>query len=154
MHPSESFWSGIGTAVGGSPGWMVVSAILIIGVLFIVAKYIMPSRERVKMRRLDIDEKQAQNDSERIKANAMLAEQQRQTNVLIEGMSKSLDASTAHTDVLVAELHESRSRSHEMGGKVDRIDKTASHIDETTSHTAEQVDEMHRILMRRREVTD
>ena len=81
------------------------------------------------MRRLDIEQQRAQTDAERVRANAMLAEQQRQTNVLIDGMRQSLDASTAHTDVLVAELRGSRDRSHEMGERVERIDQTTSHTD-------------------------
>lgn len=129
MEPTSDFWGGVGTAVGASPGWMVVGALLVVSVAFIVAKYIVPSHERVRMRRLDIEQQQAQTDAERVRANAMLAEQQRQTNVLIDGMRQSLDASTAHTDVLVAELRGSRDRSHEMGERVERIDQTTSHTD-------------------------
>ena len=129
MQPSDSFWGGVGEGIGNSPGWMVVGTVLVIGVLFIIAKYIVPSHERVRMRKLDIEQQQAQTDSERVKANATLAEQQRQTNVLIAGMQQSLDASTAHTDVLVAELRGSRDRSKEMGGIVDRIDQTTQHTD-------------------------
>lgn len=129
MQPTDSFWGGVGESVGSSPGWMVVGTALVIGVLFIVAKYIVPSHEKVRMRRLDIEQQQAQTDAERVKANASLAEQQRQTNVLIDSMRQSLDASTAHTDVLVAELRGSRDRSKEMGGIVDRIDQTTKHTD-------------------------
>ena len=129
MEPTSDFWGGVGTAVGASPGWMVVGALLIASVTFIVAKYIVPSHEKVRMRRLDIEQQQAETDAERVRANAMLAEQQRQTNVLIDGMRQSLDASTAHTDVLVAELRGSRDRSHEMGERVERIDQTTSHTD-------------------------
>lgn len=129
MQPTDSFWGGVGESVGNSPGWIVVGALLVVSVAYIVAKYIVPSHERVRMRRLDIEQQQAQTDSERVKANAMLAEQQRQTNVLIDGMRQSLDASTAHTDVLVAELRGSRDRSKEMGGIVDRIDQTTHHTD-------------------------
>ena len=129
MEPTSDFWGGVGTAVGASPGWMVVGALLIAGVTFIVAKYIVPSHERVRMKRIEIEQRQAETDAERVKANAMLAEQQRQTNVLIDGMRQSLDASTAHTDVLVAELRGSRDRSHAMGERVERIDQTTSHTD-------------------------
>lgn len=40
MEPTSDFWGGVGTAVGTSPGWMVVGALLVIGALFVVAKYI------------------------------------------------------------------------------------------------------------------
>lgn len=129
MEPTEDFWGGVGQGIANSPGWMVVGALLVVGVLFIVAKYIVPSHEKVRMKRLEIEQQQATTDAERVKANALLAEQQRQTNVLIDGMRQSLDASTAHTDVLVAELRGSRDRSKEMGGTVGRIDTTTQHTD-------------------------
>jgi|GEM_PF-3241630 len=140
MQPSDGFWEGVGTSVGSSPGWMVIGALLIVGVLFIVARYIVPSHEKVRMKKLEIDQQRATTDAERVKANAMLAEQQRQTNVLIDGMRQSLDASTAHTDVLVAELRGSRDRSREMGDAVDIIQQT-------TSHTDSLVEDIHRHII-------
>lgn len=129
VQPSEGFWGGVGEAVGSSPGWMVVGAILVVAVAFIIARYVVPSRERVHMRELDIREREAQNDSERVKANAMLADAQRQTNVLVDSMRQSLDASSARTDVLVAEIRGSRDRSRSMGETLDRVDTTTSHTD-------------------------
>lgn len=140
MQPSDGFWEGVGASVGSSPGWMVIGALLIVGVLFIVARYIVPSHEKVRMKKLEIDQQRATTDAERVKANAMLAEQQRQTNVLIDGMRQSLDASTAHTDVLVAELRGSRDRSREMGDAVDIIQQT-------TSHTDSLVEDIHRHII-------
>lgn len=129
MQPTDDLWAGVGQGIASSPGWMVVGALLVVSVAYIVAKYVVPSHEKVRMRRLDIEQQRAQTDAERVRANAMIAEQQRQTNVLIDGMRQSLDASTAHTDVLVAELRGSRDRSHEMGERVERIDQTTSHTD-------------------------
>ena len=40
MQPSETFWDGVGEGFASSPGWMVVGTVLVIGVLFVVAKYI------------------------------------------------------------------------------------------------------------------
>ena len=139
MQPSDGFWEGIGASVGSSPGWMVIGALLIASVTFIVAKYIVPSHERVRMKRIEIEQRQAETDAERVKANAMLAEQQRQTNVLIDGMRQSLDASTAHTDVLVAELRGARERSRAMGGDVSDIKDVSYHIRDTTDSTHEIV---------------
>jgi len=139
MQPTDSFWSGVGESVGTSPGWMVIGAALIIGILFIAAKYLIPSRERIKGRELDIREREAQNDADRIKANAMLAESQRQTNTLIDGMRQSLDASSARIDVIVTEIHGSRDGSKRMG-------ETVEHTHEIVAHTAEQVDDIKRIL--------
>ena len=162
MAPNDTFWGGVGEAVGSSPGWMVVIALLIIGALYITSKYIVPSHERTRMRKLDIEQQRVQNDSDRIKANAMLAEQQRQTNLLVDGMRQSLNASTAHTDVLVAELRGARDRSRDMGHKVDHLDDTATRIDDTTaridvatSHTESMMEDIHRIFVSTKaEVTD
>lgn len=146
MQPTDSFWGGVGEAVGTSPGWMVVGAALIIGVLFILAKYLIPSRERIKGRELDIREREAQNDADRVKANAMLAESQRQTNTLIDGMRQSLDASSARIDVIVTEIHGSRDGSKRMGETVEQTHELASSTHDIVTHTAEQVDDIRRIL--------
>ncbi|MDM8289091.1 hypothetical protein QUW41_07220 [Slackia piriformis] len=139
MQPTEDFWGGVGQAVGSSPGWMVVAAILVIGMLFIIAKYIWPSRERINMRKLDIREREAQNDSDRIKANAALAEQQQQTNLLIDGMRQSLDESRASLSVLTAEINTSRNSSQRMGSLVEHIDKIAESTEGTVIDTNEKV---------------
>ena len=146
MQPADSFWDGTGQAIANSPGWMVTFAVatvfVVLGCYLIYARFVRPSRDRLKMRELDIKEHEASNDAERIKANAMLAEQQAQTNGLIDGMRRSLDASTAHTDVLVAELRASRERSKDMGEAVSRIDVV-------TARAAEQVEDIHRAIVRR-----
>ena len=142
VTPSEGFWEGVGESVGNSPGWLLVAAALIFAIVFVVVKYIIPSQERIKMRKLEIEEKQAANDADRIKANAQLADQQRQTNILIDGMRQTLEASTAHTDVLVAELQGSRDRSKEMGEEV-------RHVRTTTDHTNDLVEQIHSVMVRR-----
>lgn len=135
MQPSDGLWSGAGEAVAASPGWMVVGALLVLGVLIIVARYIVPSRERIKMRELDIRQREADIASERVEANRALAEQTR-------GMRASVDALATQQAEQTAQLTEARSRSHEMGGEV-------RHIRSTTDHTAEQVDELHRAIVRK-----
>ena len=134
MEPTPGFWDGFGDAVGSSPGWMVVTAILIIGVLFVYAKYISPSRERLKARELDIREREAQNDADRIKANAALAENMR-------GLRESNDQLATQSAALAAGIEESKARSRSMGDDV-------AHVRATTDHTAEQVDELHRHFLR------
>ena len=114
----------------------------------VVAKYIYPGHKELKLKELGIREREAQNDADRIKANAMLAESQRQTNVLIDGMRASLDASTARVDVIVSEIHGSRDGSKRMGEEVARVREASDHIRQTTDHTAEQVADLHRRLMR------
>lgn len=134
MEPTPGFWDGFGDAVGSSPGWMVVAAVTVIGVLFVYAKYISPSRERLKARELDIREREAENDSERIKANAALAENMR-------GLRESNDRLAEQSAALFAGIEESKTRSRAMGDDM-------SHVRATTDHTAEQVDELHRHFLR------
>ena len=122
MEPGDGFWEGVGQSVGASPGWMVIGALLVVGVLFVVARYIYPGIKEVKLRELDIRERETQNDSDRIKANAALAENMR-------GLRESNDTLAQQNAALVASIEESKARSREMGGKVDRIDSTTQHTD-------------------------
>lgn len=134
MQPSETFWSGVGEGFASSPGWMVVGTVLVIGVLFVVAKYIYPGHKELRMRELGIREREAENDSERIKANAALAENMR-------GLRESNDRLAEQSAALFAGIEESKTRSRAMGDDM-------SHVRATTDHTAEQVDELHRHFIR------
>lgn len=122
MGPTDELWSGVGSSVATSPGWMVVGALLVVGVLFVVAKYIYPGHKELKMRELEIREREAKNDSDRIKANAALAENMR-------GLRDSNDALAQQSAALAAGIEESKVRSRSMGDKVDRIDATTQHSD-------------------------
>lgn len=101
---------------------MVVGAILVIGVLFVWAKYVHPDNKEIKLRELEVREREAQNDAERIKANAALAENMR-------GLRDSNDALAQQSAALAAGIEESKVRSRSMGDKVDRIDATTQHSD-------------------------
>ena len=133
MQPSEGFWEGVGTSVGASPGGMVIGALLVVGVLFVVAKYIYPGHKEIKMRELDIRQREAENDADRIKANAALAENMR-------GLRESNDSIARQFSAQTAGIEESKARSREMGGKVDRIDST-------TQHTDTLVEDIHRHII-------
>lgn len=133
MQPADSFWDGVGTSLSSSPWWAIVGAILVIGVLFIIAKYIVPSRERIKMRELEIREREAQNKADDIKVKAGMTEQ-------MSGLRESNTNLATQTAAMTARLNESAARSHEMGA-------TVNHIDQTTSHTASQVEDIHRYLI-------
>lgn len=134
MQPSDGFWEGVGASVGTSPGWMVIGALLVVGVLFVVAKYIYPGHKELKMRELGIREREAENDAERIKANSALAENMR-------GLRESNDRLAEQSTALFAGIEESKARSRSMGDEV-------GHIRATTDHTAEQVEDIHRHLFR------
>lgn len=136
MQPTEGFWGGVGQAVGSSPGWMVVAALFVVGVLYIVARYYWPYRERIRTRELDIREREAVNDEERIKANMALAEE-------MHGMRESNDNLAIQSAAVAAGIGESRVRSAQMGEKVDRIDAKTAHAVEKVDDTNAKVTEMH-----------
>ena len=77
MEPSGDFWAGVGEGVSRADGWMVVAAITLIalvgGALLVYAKYVTPSRERIRSRELDIREREAQTDAYRTKPTSALA---------------------------------------------------------------------------------
>jgi len=144
VHPSDGFWEGIGAGIGQSPWLALLGVLLVGGVLFVVAKYIYPGYKELRMRReensreirmreLDIREREAQNDADCIKANAALAENMR-------GLRESNDQLAQQSAMLVAGIEESKARSRGMGDKVD-------HIDRTTSHTDTLVEDIHRHII-------
>lgn len=134
MQPTGDFWDGVGQGFASSPGWMVVGTVLVIGVLFVVAKYIYPGHKELKMRELGIREREAANDADRIKANSALAENMR-------GLRESNDRLAEQSAALFAGIEESKARSRGMG-------EDLGHVRATTDHTAEQVDEIHRHIFR------
>lgn len=133
MEPSDGFWEGVGKGVANADGWMVVVAltlvVLVIGGLVVYARYINPSRERLRARELDIREREAQNDADRIKANAALAENMR-------GLQESNDNLAQQNAAMTARLNESAERSRDMGRAVD-------HIRDTTDATSALVKDIH-----------
>ena len=145
MQPSDGFWEGVGDGIANSPGWMIVGALFVIGVLFVFAKYVYPgwkelkmkrdeNAREIKMRELDIRQREADNDSERIKANAALAENMR-------GLRESNDQLAKQSAALAAGIEESKARSRSMSGAVDRIDST-------TQHTDTLVEDIHKHIFR------
>lgn len=141
MQPSETFWNSVGEGFASSPGWMVVGTVLVIGVLFVVAKYIYPGHKELKMRELGIREREAENDSERIKANSALAENMR-------GLRESNDRLAEQSAALFAGIEESKARSRGMGDDLSHVRDDSAHIRATTDHTDELVGELHRKFIR------
>ena len=140
MNPSEGFWEGVGASVGSSPGWMVIGALLIVGVLFVVAKYIYPGHKELKLRELEIREREAKNDSDRIKANAALAENMR-------GLRESNDQLAKQSAALTAGIEESKTRSRSMGEEMTRTKENTDHIMDTTDDTRAMVREIHSVVV-------
>ena len=140
MEPTGDFWGGVGSSVATSPGWMVVGALLVVGVLFVVAKYIYPGHKEIKMRELDIRQMEAENARAQVESNRALAEQTRSAGAKV-------DALVVQNAELAAGIEESKSRSRGMGEAMSRVRETSDHIRDTTDHTAEKVDEMHSIIV-------
>ena len=140
MEPTGDFWGGVGTAVGSSPGWMVIGALLVVGVLFVVAKYIYPGHKELKMRELGIREREAENDAERIKANSALAENMR-------GLRESNDRLAEQSAALFAGIEESKARSRGMGEDMSHVRETSDHIRGTTDETNSLVKDIRRHII-------
>lgn len=140
MQPSEGFWEGVGSSVGSSPGWMVIGALLVVGVLFVVAKYIYPGHKELKMRELGIREREAENDAERIKANSALAENMR-------GLRESNDRLAEQSAALFAGIEESKARSRGMGEDMSHVRETSDHIRGTTDETNSLVKDIRRHII-------
>ena len=140
MQPSDGFWEGVGASVGTSPGWMVIGALLVVGILFVVAKYIYPGHKELKMRELEIREREAKNDSDRIKANAALAENMR-------GLRESNDQLAKQSAALTAGIEESKTRSRSMGDEVAHTKESVDHIRDTTDDTCAMVREIHSVVV-------
>lgn len=132
MEPTGDFWGGVGAGVADSPGWMVVGALLVVGVLFVVAKYIYPGHKEIKMRELDIREREAQSQQ-------ALAEN-------LHGVMESNNYIAREFAAQNAGIEESKTRSRAMGEDVSHVRETADHIRDTTDHTAEKVDEIHTLI--------
>lgn len=140
MQPSDGFWEGVGASVGTSPGWMVIGALLVVGVLFVVAKYVYPGHKELRMRELDIRQREADNDSERIKANAALAENMR-------GLRESNDRLAEQSAALFAGIEESKTRSRGMGEDMSHVRETSDHIMGTTDETNSLVKDIRRHII-------
>ena len=145
MQPADSFWDGVGEGISNSPWWAIVGTVLVIGIVFLIGKFIVPSLERyrmkkiesgerIRMRELDIRQREAENDRDRIKANAALAENMR-------GLRESNDQLAKQSAALAAGIEESKARSRSMGEAVGRIA-------ETTSHTDSLVEDIHKHIFK------
>ena len=145
MQPADSFWDGVGKGISSSPWWAIVGTVLVIGIVFLIGKFIMPSLERyrmkkiesgerIRMRELDIRQREAENDRDRIKANAALAENMR-------GLRESNDQLAKQSAALAAGIEESKARSRSMGESIGRIA-------ETTSHTDSLVEDIHKHIFK------
>lgn len=140
MEPTSDLWAGVGQGIAASPGWMVVGTVLVIGVLYVIARYIYPGHKELKMRELGIREREAENDAERIKANSALAENMR-------GLRESNDRLAEQSAALFAGIEESKTRSRGMGEDMSHVRETSEHIKGTTDETNSLVKDIRRHII-------
>ncbi len=133
-------------------------AFTVVAVLFVIVKWYIPHRAGIQEKKLEIEryriEVQEKADAalddrerERIKTT------QRQIAAQEEG-TRAIEALNVTVNTAVVQLADSKEKSREMGGRVERIDTTAGRIDTTTSTMAKQLDEVHAIVVRRQGAGD
>ena len=133
-------------------------AFTVVAVLFVIVKWYIPHRAGIQEKKLEIEryriEVQEKADAalddrerERIKTT------QRQVAAQEEG-TRAIEALNVTVNTAVAQLADSKEKSREMGGRVERTEATAQRIDTTTSTMAKQLDEVHAIVVRRQGAGD
>lgn len=133
-------------------------AFTVVAVLFVIVKWYIPHRAGIQEKKLEIEryriEVQEKADAalddrerERIKTT------QRQIAAQEEG-TRAIEALNVTVNTAVVQLADSKEKSHEMGGRVERTEATAQRIDTTTSTMAKQLDEVHAIVVRRKGAGD
>lgn len=151
-------------------------AFVVVVVCFVVVKWGMPQRRALKEKKLEneraIEEKKLEieryrievqeaadkaldsRERERIKTTQQQVAAQNEQTRVIETLSKGRQAQTRILEVLSTQVGDSKERSHEMGGRLERTEVAAERIDTTTSHMAKQLDEVHAIVVRRKAACD
>ena len=133
-------------------------AFTVVAVLFVIVKWYIPHRSGIQEKKLEIEryriEVQEKADAalddrerERIKTT------QRQIAAQEEG-TRAIEALNVTVNTAVVQLSDSKEKSREMGGRVERTEATAQRIDTTTSTMAKQLDEVHAIVVRRKGAGD
>lgn len=151
-------------------------AFVVVVVCFVVVKWGMPQRRALKEKKLEneraIEEKKLEieryrievqeaadkaldsRERERIKTTQQQVAAQNEQTRVIETLSNGQRAQTRILEVLSTQVGDSKERSHEMGGRLERTEVAAERIDTTTSHMAKQLDEVHAIVVRRKAACD
>ncbi|WP_302152636.1 hypothetical protein [uncultured Enorma sp.] len=133
-------------------------AFTVVAVLFVIVKWYIPHRAGIQEKKLEIEryriEVQEKADAalddrerERIKTT------QRQIAAQEEG-TRAIEALNVTVNTAVVQLADSKEKSREMGGRVERTEATTQRIDTTTSTMAKQLDEVHAIVVRRKGAGD
>ena len=133
-------------------------AFTVVAVLFVIVKWYIPHRAGIQEKKLEIERYRievqekadaALDDRERERIKTM----QRQIAAQEEG-TRAIEALNVTVNTAVVQLADSKEKSREMGGRVERTEATAQRIDTTTSTMAKQLDEVHAIVVRRQGACD
>ena len=133
-------------------------AFTVVAVLFVIVKWYIPHRANIQEKKLDIERYRIEVQE---KADAALDDRererikntQRQIAAQEEG-TRAIEALNVTVNTAVVQLSDSKEKSREMGGRVERTEATAQRIDTTTSTMAKQLDEVHAIVVRRQGAGD
>lgn len=133
-------------------------AFTVVAVLFVIVKWYIPHRAGIQEKKLEIERYRIEVQE---KADAALDDRererikitQRQIAAQEEG-TRAIEALNVTVNTAVVQLAESKEKSREMGGRVERTEATAQRIDTTTSTMAKQLDEVHAIVVRRKGAGD
>lgn len=129
-------------------------AFTVVAVLFVVVKWGLPQRSKLKEKQLEIEryriEVQEKADAalddrerERIKTTQRQIAAQEESTRAIEALSVQVSATNA-------QLADSKTNSREMGGLVKEIKGTSCDTNATVNHMATQLDEVHAIVVSRK----
>lgn len=133
-------------------------AFTVVSVLFVIVKWYIPHRAGIQEKKLEIERYRIEVQE---KADAALDDRereriktaQRQIAAQEEG-TRAIEALNVTVNTAVVQLADSKEKSREMGGRVERTEATAQRIDTTTSTMAKQLDEVHAIVVRRKGAGD
>ena len=147
---AEGFAGGFEAAALAEP-IAALLAFTVVAVLFVVVKWGLPQRARLKEKQLDIERYRIEVQE---KADAALDDREREriktTQRQIaaqEESTRAIEALNVTVNTAVVQIGDSKEKSREMGGRVE-------HTDATVTHMAEQLDEVHAIVVRRKVAGD
>lgn len=130
--PPENFWDAVGGSLEKATGDIVVAALVIVAVVYIIAKYYIPARERDREHRHELENKQLEIEARRQEDDvsikrANVDQMAHQIEILsnqselIKALTSQISNMEMQNEVIRAQILDSKSHSNELGSKVDEI---------------------------------
>lgn len=143
---ADAFSEGFEAAAVAEP-LIAITSVLVVAVLVVVVKWGLPLKAKLREKELEIERYRIetqekadtaldQRERERIKTTQRQVAAQEESNRIVDALRVQIATNNAR-------LEDSKERSSEMGGKVERIDTT-------TSAMAKQLNEVHAIVVLRK----